>query len=86
MSKLTEYGFEIVKPQGAFYLFIKSPLEDAKAFSEAAKKFEILIVASDSFGYPGYARISYCVKTEEIERALPAFKSLAEYLGLAEKK
>ena len=86
LSKLTEYGFEIVKPQGAFYLFIKSPLEDAKAFSEAAKKYEILIVASDSFGYPGYARISYCVKTEEIERALPAFKSLAEYLGLAEKK
>lgn len=85
LSKLTEYGFEVVKPQGAFYLFIKSPTESAKEFSEIAKKFEILIVPSDSFGCPGYARISYCVKTEEIKRALPAFKSLAEHLGLTEK-
>ncbi len=86
LTKLIEYGFEVVKPQGAFYLFVKSPIEDAKAFSELAKKFEILIVASDSFGYPGYARISYCVKTEQIEKSLPAFKSLAYSLGLSEKK
>lgn len=85
-DKLTEYGFKVVKPQGAFYLFIKSPLEDARKFSDEAKKFEILIVPSDSFGCHGYARISYCVKTEQITDALPAFKALAEHLGLTERK
>ena len=85
-DKLTEYGFKVVKPQGAFYLFIKSPLEDARKFSEEAKKFEILIVPSDSFGCHGYARISYCVKTEQITDALPAFKALAEHFGLTERK
>ena len=82
LTNLTEYGFEVVKPQGAFYLFIKAPDGNSKAFSEEAKKHELLIVASDSFGYSGYARISYCVKTEQIEKALPAFRALAERLGL----
>ena len=86
LTKLTNYGFEVVKPQGAFYLFVKSPIKDAKEFSEIAKRYELLIVASDSFGYPGYARISYCVKTEQIEKALPAFKRLADDLGLLENK
>ena len=86
LTKLAEYGFEVVKPQGAFYLFVKSPITDARAFSEIAKRFELLIVPSDSFGYPGYVRISYCVKTEQIERALPAFKLLGEYMGLVENK
>ena len=86
LAKLTEYGFEVVKPQGAFYLFVKSPIADAREFSNIAKRFELLIVPSDSFGYPGYARISYCVKTEQIERALPAFRSLGEYMGLLENK
>lgn len=85
-SRLTEYGFEVVKPQGAFYLFIKSPTEDAREFSELAKRFELLIVPSDSFGCRGYARISYCVRTEQIIGALPAFKALAEHLGLTERK
>ena len=85
-ERLTEYGFEVVKPQGAFYLFIKSPLEDARKFSELARRFELLIVPSDSFGCRGYARLSYCVRTEQITDALPAFKALAEYLGLTEKK
>ena len=85
LTELTSYGFELVKPQGAFYLFIKSPLSDARSFSEVAKRFELLIVPSDSFGCPGYARISYCVKTEQITRALPAFKALAEHLKLTEK-
>ena len=85
LTKLTDFGFEVVKPQGAFYLFIKSPMEDARHFSEVAKKFELLIVPSDSFGCTGYARISYCVKTEQITRALPAFKALAEHLKLTEK-
>jgi len=78
MERLTEYGFEIIKPQGAFYLFIKSPSGDAKEFCERAKKYEILIVASDDFGIGGYARLSYCVTTEQIERALPAFERLAK--------
>ena len=82
LESLTEYGFEVVKPDGAFYLFMRSPSGDGKEMSERAKKYELLIVPSDSFGSPGYVRISYCVRTEEIERALPAFKRLAEdYFG-----
>ena len=78
MEKLAEYGIESVKPEGAFYLFIKSPSGDSKEFCERAKKFEILLVPSDDFGCAGYARLAYCVRTEQIERALPAFKALGE--------
>ena len=78
LSKLTEYGLEVVRPDGAFYLFIKSPSGDSTEFCERAKKHEILIVPSDDFGCPGYARLAYCVKTEQIEKALPAFKALAD--------
>ena len=78
IKELTSYGLEAVRPDGAFYLFLKSPSGDATEFCERAKKHEILIVPSDDFGCPGYARLSYCVKTEQIERALPAFKALAE--------
>ena len=75
---LTEYGFEAVYPQGAFYLFVKSPEADAAAFCEKAKQLDLLLVPADSFGYPGYVRIAYCVTTEKIQRSLPAFKKLAE--------
>ena len=78
MEKLSEYGIESVKPEGAFYLFIKSPSGDSQEFCERAKKFEILLVPSDDFGCGGYARLAYCVRTEQIERALPAFKALGE--------
>ncbi len=78
IKSFDEYGLETVRPDGAFYLFIKSPSGDSSEFSERAKKLDILIVPSDDFGAPGYARLAYCVKTEEIERALPAFKKLAE--------
>ena len=78
LEKLTEYGYDMVRPDGAFYLFLKSPSGDAGEFCERAKKHEILIVPSDDFGCPGYARLSYCVKTEQIERALPAFKALID--------
>ncbi len=81
-SALTEYGFTAVKPEGAFYLFLSSPEPDANAFCERAKKYELLIVPSDDFGVKGYARVSYCVSPEMIERALPAFKSLAESYSL----
>ncbi len=75
---LTEYGYRCIKPDGAFYLFVEALEEDAVAFAEKAKEYELLLVASDSFGTPGFVRISYCVSTELIERSLPAFKKLAE--------
>ena len=78
LDELTSYGYEMVRPEGAFYLFLKSPSGDSGEFCERAKKHEILIVPSDDFGCPGYARISYCVKTEQIERALPSFKALID--------
>ena len=78
LEKLSEYGFEMIKPQGAFYLFIKSPSGDATEFCERAKKHEILIVPSDDFGFGGYARLAYCVTNEQIERALGAFEALAK--------
>lgn len=78
LSSLTEYGYEVIKPQGAFYLFIKSPSGDGVEFSERAKGMDVLIAPSDDFGIPGYVRLSYCVKTETIERALPTFKKLIE--------
>ncbi|MGN0492393.1 MAG: pyridoxal phosphate-dependent aminotransferase [Acutalibacteraceae bacterium] len=75
---LIEYGYTVVPPDGAFYLFVKSPEEDANAFCERAKKYELLLVPSDDFGCKGYVRICYCVETEQIERALPKFKALIE--------
>ena len=75
---LREYGYTVVKPDGAFYLFVKSLEEDSKAFAERAKKYELLLVAGDDFGCKGYVRISYCVSPEMIQRSLPAFKLLAE--------
>ena len=68
----------MVKPQGAFYLFVKSPEEDAGAFAERAKKYELLLVPGDDFGCKGYVRIAYCVSRDMIERSLPAFRALAE--------
>ena len=75
---LTEYGYRCIKPDGAFYLFVEALEKDANAFSERAKEYELLLVPADSFGTPGFVRISYCVSTEQIEKALPAFKALAE--------
>lgn len=77
-NSLSEYGYNCVKPDGAFYLFVKSPEKDANAFCERAKKYELLLVPSDSFGFEGYVRISYCVSYEQIEKSLPAFKTLIE--------
>lgn len=75
---LESYGYTVVNPDGAFYAFIKSFEEDAKAFAERAKKYELLIVPGDDFGCKGYVRISYCVSPQTIEKSLPAFKALAE--------
>ncbi len=78
VGALTGYGFTCVQPDGAFYLFMKSPIADAGAFCEKAKEFDLLLVPADSFGTPGFVRISYCVSTDMIRRSLPAFKKLAE--------
>ncbi len=77
-DSLTEMGYEAIYPDGAFYLFLKSPEPDSNAFSARAREFELLLVPSDSFGCEGYVRVSYCVNTEQIERALPAFRKLFE--------
>ncbi len=77
-NALTDIGYTVIKPDGAFYMFVKSLEEDANKFYESAKKFELLLVPSDSFGCDGFVRISYCVDTELIERSIPAFKALYE--------
>lgn len=74
---LRDLGFECVEPQGAFYLFMRSPEPDAKAFSERAKRYELMLVPGDDFGCPGYVRIAYCVSREMIEASRPAFAALA---------
>ncbi len=75
---LSEYGYECVQPDGAFYLFVKALESDAYKFFERAKQKEILVVPCDDFGVSGYVRIAYCVDKERIVNALPAFKALAE--------
>lgn len=75
---LLEAGYTCIKPQGAFYLFVKSPLEDEKAFVKMAKKYNILVVPGSSFACPGYVRVAYCVSYETIINALPKFKALME--------
>lgn len=75
-NSLVEYGYECIKPQGAFYLFVKSPIADEIEFCNRAKRYNILIVPGTSFGCSGYVRIAYCVAYETIERALPKFREL----------
>lgn len=79
---LIDYGFSCAKPDGAFYMFVKSPVEDEKDFCETAKKYHVLMVPGSSFACPGYVRISYCVSFDQIERSLPAFKEIAKEYGL----
>ena len=79
---LKECGFECIKPQGAFYLFVKSPVADEKQFCEAGKKYNILMVPGSSFACPGYVRLAYCVSYDTIQNSLPEFKKLAAEFGL----
>ena len=76
-NELTKYGFECIKPQGAFYLFLKSPIENDLEFCKKAKEYNLLFVPGSSFSCKGYVRIAYCVSYEMIKRSLPAFKKLA---------
>ena len=73
---LTKLGYECVYPQGAFYLFMKSPEADANQFMEKAKKYNIVVVPSDGFGVKGYVRLAYCVSSKTIVDSLPAFAEL----------
>ena len=73
---LTAMGYEMARPDGAFYLFIKAPGGDANAFSERAKQKDLLLVPGDGFGCPGYFRICYCVSHDMIQRSLPLFREL----------
>ena len=75
-NHLTSIGFECLKPDGAFYLFPKSPIDDDVKFCEDAKKFNILAVPGKTFGCPGYFRLSYCISYEKIEKSLKAFDNL----------
>lgn len=78
---LTSYGYECVKPNGAFYMFVKAPGGDAKAFSDMAKQKNLLVVPGDDFGCPEYFRISTCVSYEMILRSLPTFQKLIDQGG-----
>lgn len=77
-NSLVEYGYECIKPEGAFYLFVKAPVKDDKEFCNMAKAHNILFVPGTSFACPGYVRIAYCVSYETIKNALPGFKALME--------
>lgn len=77
-NSLTEFGYECIKPQGAFYMFVKSPIADEKEFCNKAKEYNILLVPGSSFAWPGYVRIAYCVAYDTIKNSLPGFKKLME--------
>lgn len=78
---LTGLGFTCIRPDGAFYLWVKSPVEDESAFVAEGKKLRILMVPGSSFGCPGYVRLAYCVSHETVKNALPAFAELAKVYG-----
>ncbi|MCM1088500.1 MAG: pyridoxal phosphate-dependent aminotransferase [Muribaculaceae bacterium] len=80
-KELTSLGFSCVEPGGTFYMFPKAMEEDAIAFCEKAKKYDLILVPGDSFGVTGYFRIAYCIETEKVERSLDAFRKFvrAEY-------
>jgi len=81
-SSLVSFGYEVVKPQGAFYLFPKTPIEDDLAFVRELQSKRILTVPGRGFGKPGHFRIAYAVEKRVIEKALPGFKEVAEKYGL----
>lgn len=79
---LKKLGFSCIKPEGAFYLFVKAPEPDEKAFCARAQKHNLLLVPGSSFACPGYVRIAYCVSEDQITRAMSAFEALAQEYGL----
>ena len=81
-SSLIDFGYSVVKPQGAFYLFPKSPIQDDVEFVDLLQEWNVLAVPGRGFGTPGYFRISYCVEDSVIAGSLDGFKGAAEKLGL----
>ena len=79
---LTKLGFTCIKPEGAFYLWVKSPVENEEEFVNEGKKFNLLMVKGSAFGCPGFVRLAYCVSHETVEHSLPAFAKLAAVYGL----
>nr|MDE7018535.1 aminotransferase class I/II-fold pyridoxal phosphate-dependent enzyme [Lachnospiraceae bacterium] len=77
-KELTDLGFSCVKPGGTFYMFPKALEEDAVAFCQKAKKYDLILVPSDTFGVPGYFRMAYCIATEKVERSLAAFRDFVQ--------
>ncbi len=84
-QSLTEYGYECIKPQGAFYLFVKALEQDDKAFCKKAQQYRLLLTPATGFGCPGYVRIAYCVSRETILNSLPSFQELAKSYGITAK-
>lgn len=82
---LTELGFTCIKPEGAFYLWVKSPVENEEDFVNEAKRFQLLLVKGGAFGCPGFVRLAYCVSHETIKNSMPAFAKLAQVYGLSGK-
>lgn len=83
---LTDLGFTCIKPEGAFYLWMKSPVEKEEEFVNEAKKFRLLLVKGSAFGCPGFVRLAYCVSPETIKNSMPAFSKLAEVYGLKKRQ
>ena len=81
-GQLTEMGYSVFKPQGAFYLFPKSPIEDDVAFVEELQKWNVLVVPGRGFGSPGYFRVSYCLEDKVLEGAMEGFAKVAGQFGL----
>ena len=77
-KELTSLGLECVKPGGTFYMFPKALEDDAVAFCQKAKKYDLILVPSDTFGVPGYFRLAYCISTEKVERSLEAFRKFIQ--------
>ena len=82
VANLEKLGFKCVNPKGAFYVFMKSPIESAEEFSNVAKTYGLLVVPSDSFGVKGYVRLATCVSTDLINRSLPVFEKIAKLYNL----
>ncbi len=86
LNELTALGFELVAPQGAFYMFPRCPFPDDRAFCALAKEYHILVVPGSTFGCPGFFRLAFCVSPETVRRSLPAFRALAERCGCPVRK
>jgi aspartate aminotransferase len=82
VSTLKYLGFTCANPKGAFYVFMKSPIDSAEEFSDVAKTFGLLVVPSDSFGVKGYVRLATCVSPDLIKRSIPALEKLAKHFNL----